>query len=277
MKVGFVGLGNMGAPLARLIAAGGMELSVFDPHPAAVASFGNIARIAASPADAATAVEIVGVCVRDDAQAQDAICGSDGILAGMTPGGILLIHSTIQPRTLFALSDAAGARGVTLLDAPVSRTESWEDRPFVFTMTGGEAAAAERAQPVLRCFSTDTMHVGRPGSALTLKICNNGVTWVELLLGWQICRIAEAAGVPFECLATVMRRNGNLTPAMDKFLSTQHQFAPGENPSFDAMINGQIGIGEKDLQLAIDLSAENGITLDMAVAARAMVTTALGR
>src|SRR3546814_511659 len=114
----------------------------------------------------------------------------------MNPGSVLLIHSTIRPATAQAIAQRAAERGIAMMDAPVTRTEMGKDGPFVFCMLGGDEAVKDRVQQVLDAFSTNTMHVGPLGSAMALKICNNLVSWCEIMLGLECVDIAEAAGVP---------------------------------------------------------------------------------
>jgi len=265
MKVGFIGLGSMGGDQAGLLARNFDSLTVYDVSPKAMAAFEGKATLAKSLADAARDADVVGVCVRDDAQVNESV---DGLLPAMKPGSVLLIHSTIRPSTAIAIAARADKSGVSVLDAPVTRTVMGKDGPFVFCMTGGDEGVARRVKPVLDAFSTDTLHVGPLGAALALKISNNLVSWVEILVGMEAFRIAEAAGVSTESLMLVMQRNGCLSPPMKAFIQGR---ARAPDPEFSALMQSQAGIGEKDIGLAETLGRDVGAATPLATYAHGLV------
>jgi 3-hydroxyisobutyrate dehydrogenase len=248
-KIGFIGLGSMGGDQARELAKLQLDLTVYDVFPQALAKFEGRAKLAGSMAEVGQDADVVGICVRDDAQVLECV---DALLPAMKRGAILLIHSTIKPKTAQNIAERAAAVGVEVIDAPVTRTEMTKDGPFVFCMTGGDEALAARVQPVLDAFSTNTMHIGPPGSAMALKICNNLVSWCGIMLGIEVADVAEASGVPMDKLLTVMKRNGNLTPPMAGFVDFRNN--PGD-AARRAFFASQAGIGEKDLSLAEELAA----------------------
>lgn len=253
-KIGFIGLGSMGGDQARELAKLPQQLTVFDVAPAALARFEGRATLARSMAEVADDADIVGICVRDDAQVGECV---DQALPAMKPGSVLLIHSTIRPQTAIAIAARAAAGGISVIDAPVTRTEMTKDGPFVFCMTGGDEAIATKIKPVLDAFATNTMHVGPQGSAMALKICNNLVSWGEIMIGIEAANLAEASGVPMDKLLTVMKRNGVMTPPMAGFIAFRNDPGDAERRAFFA---SQGGIGEKDLSLAEALAAEAGTT-----------------
>jgi 3-hydroxyisobutyrate dehydrogenase len=248
-KIGFIGLGSMGGDIARLLAKLPTQLTVFDVAPAGLAAFEGKAILARSAADVGADADVVGICVRDDAQVNECV---DALLPAMKPGAILLIHSTIRAQTAIAISARASTGGIDVIDAPVTRTERVASGPFVFCMTGGDEAIAARVKSVLDAFSTNTMHVGPLGSAMALKICNNLVAWCNIMVGIEAANVAEAAGVPIDKLMTVMNRNGNLSPPTQGFLEFRGN--PGDEAK-RAFFASQAGIGEKDLLLAEALAS----------------------
>jgi 3-hydroxyisobutyrate dehydrogenase len=248
-KIGFIGLGSMGGDQARQLAKLPAQLTVFDVAPAALLAFEGKAILAKTMADVATDADVVGICVRDDAQVGECV---DALLPAMKRGAVLLIHSTIRPQSAVNIAERASAYGIDVVDAPVTRTERVKDAPFVFCMTGGSKAVAEKVKSVLDAFSTNTMHVGPLGSAMALKICNNLVSWCGIMLGIEAANVAEAAGVPMEKLLAVMTRNGNLSPPMQGFIEFRNNPGDAARRSFFA---SQAGIGEKDLSLAEALAA----------------------
>ena len=250
-SVGFIGLGSMGGCQARELAKLALPLTVFDKFPAAMEPFRGKATLAGRIADLG-GCDVVGICVQDDKQVTECI---DELLPAMTRGSVILVHSTVRPATITALAERAAAVGVELMDAAVTRTEMTNDGPFVFCMLGGSAATMERVQPVLDAYSTNTMLVGPLGSAMGLKICNNLVSWSQIMLGLEAMDLAEAAGVPIEKLIAVMQRNGVMTPPMNGFIAFRNN--PGDQTRRDLMAV-QAGIGEKDLSLADELGEAVG-------------------
>ncbi len=271
MKIAFVGLGSMGAPLARLIARAGHELNVHDAFPAACEAFRDIARIGTSAADAARGVQIACVCVRDDRQVEDAVLGEAGLVETLAADSLLLVHSTIRIDTLQRLHLELGSRGIALVDAPVSRTRATEDEAFVFTMMGGETGEVERARAVVDAFSTEIGHMGPLGAGMAAKIANNLITWTHLVVAGQASRLAAAHGVAHERLRRVMAANGNLTPTVAALLDGKRASPPGVDMQRDRFLVSQAGIGEKDLELAIACCESTGIETAMVRETRKLV------
>lgn len=250
-SVGFIGLGSMGGRQARELAKLSLPLTVFDKFPAAMEPFRGKATLAGSIADLGSC-DVVGLCVQDDKQVTECC---DELIPAMRPGSVILVHSTVRPATAKALAERAAAVGVELMDAAVTRTEMTNDGPFVFCMLGGDEATMMRVQPVLDAYSTNTMLVGPLGSAMGLKICNNLVSWCQIMLGLEAMDMAEAAGVPMDKLIAVMQRNGVMTPPMNGFIGFRNN--PGDQSRRDLMAV-QAGIGEKDLTLAFELGEAVG-------------------
>lgn len=271
MKVAFVGLGSMGAPQARLIARGGYELAVCDAAPAAGDAFRGIARVARSPADAAQGAQIACVCVRDDRQVEEVVLGAAGLVESLAPGALVLIHSTIEIETLHRLQVPLKARGINLVDAPVSRTRPTDDAAFVFTMMGGEPDDVDRARAVVGTFSTDVDHMGPLGAGMAAKIANNLVTWTHLVAGAQATALAAHYGVPYERLRGLLAANGNLTPTVAALFDGKHKTPPGASAARDQFLASQAGIGEKDLKLAIDCGRDAGLSVAMIAETRSLV------
>jgi 3-hydroxyisobutyrate dehydrogenase len=121
VRVGFIGLGSQGAPMAQRIVEAGFPLTLWARRPKTVEPFRDTAAsVASTPAGLGAASDIVGICVVADADVEDVLLRSDGVFAGMSPGGIVAIHSTIHPDTCRHLAEQAAERGVAIVDAPVS-------------------------------------------------------------------------------------------------------------------------------------------------------------
>jgi 3-hydroxyisobutyrate dehydrogenase len=269
MRVGFIGLGNMGFPQASEIASGGFELTVYDAWPKTLESFRDRARLASSPAEVATGAEFICICVRDDQQVREVIAGTGGILAAIAPGALVLVHSTVSPATIVEMAAAVAKRGADLIDAAITRTRyGAAPGPFVLSMTGGEPALTERARAVLSTFSTQTVHAGPLGAGMALKITNNFVTWVHVLTIQQAYALAQAGGVEIDRLREVMSGNGNLTPVSRAVLEGLLRDAGAMSAERRAFAESQGKIGEKDLELALEFARTGQVDLTMARQAR---------
>lgn len=268
-SVGFIGLGDMGAKQAHEIAKLPVSLTVFDVRADAMKPFEGKATLASSIAALGASCDLVGVCVQTEDQVKSCL---DSLLPTMQPGSVILIHSTIYPATVTALAERAKQHDVELRDAPVTRTRMTQDGPFVFCPMGGDEALKTRVQPILDAFATDTLLVGPIGSAMALKICNNLVSWCEIVVGLEAVKLAESAGISPENLLKLMGTNGILTPPMKIFAG--FYIKPGDERWAQAVAN-MAGQGEKDLKLAEQLAREVDTQVPMASFARAIVKEAV--
>lgn len=275
-RVAFIGLGEMGGRLAKQIAAGGFALSVHDVSESARERFRELARLADSPADAARDARTAHVCVRDDAQVESVVFGPGGIAETLARDALVVVHSTIRIETIEGLRAKLAERGIGLIDAPVTNTPPTEDGRFVLTMVGGPAAEIALARPVLETFSTEIVEVGPCGSAMALKIGNNLVSWVHIVLALQAERLTAHHGVPEAILRRVMGANGNLTPLMSLVLDFAQKARTQPDPETAALRASQTGIGEKDLALAIECGEAAGLDMEMARRARALIRPLYG-
>ncbi len=272
MKVGFIGLGNMGGQQAMEIASGGLELSVYDAWPKTLASFPGRARRASSPADAARGAQFICVCVRDEAQVREVVEGPEGILVALEPGALVLVHSTVSPALIVAMAAVVRARGAELIDAAVTRTRHGTSQgPFVLTMTGGDPVLTERASAVLSSFSTQVVHAGPLGAGMALKIANNFVTWVHVVTIQQAFALALAGDVEIDKLREVMTGNGNLTPVTRAVLEGLVRDGGSMSAERRSFAESQGKIGEKDLELALEFALAGTVDLSMGSQARATV------
>jgi 3-hydroxyisobutyrate dehydrogenase len=264
-RVGFVGLGSLGAAQVRELAKLPLELVVHDVRPEAMAEFDGRAELAADIAETGRGTDIVAIAVQNDAQVD--AC-ADALLPVMKRGAVLMLHSTIRPATVIALAERAAAVGVEVLEAPVTRTEATRDGPFVYCITGGSEDLAERLAPIIAAFATDQVHAGPFGSAMALKTCNNLVSWGAVLATIEAIAIAEGAGVPVDKLLKVMTRNRLLTPAAGVFLA--YRSDPGDAVR-RASIAVQGTIAEKDVKLAQALAAGAGVEAPLAEKAAPLI------
>jgi 3-hydroxyisobutyrate dehydrogenase len=242
----------MGGDQARLIAESDHNLTVFDVSASARARFSEVAVVADSVESAVADADLVHICVRDAEQVNEVLFGAGNAAAAAKPGSLFLVHSTIDIETVKAIADRMQRLGLQFADAPVTRTRPDSDGRFVLSMIGGESDAFVKARPVLETFSTGVLHAGPCGSAMALKIANNMMTWMQLVVGSLTFELAESFDIDVEDLKSVTRANGNLTPTTEAFLSGSRANRSTMTAEQREFVDSQAGIGEKDLSLAID-------------------------
>jgi 3-hydroxyisobutyrate dehydrogenase-like beta-hydroxyacid dehydrogenase len=245
VKIGFVGLGNMGGRLAsRLVGVG--DLTVYDTWGPSREAFRGRARVAGSVAEAGAGADAVGVCVRTGEQVREC---ADALLPVMRQGSMLMIHSTVSPDLVRTIARDGAAGGVAVIDAPVTVTRyGVPDGPFVCAMIGAAEQDTERVRPLLDAYATEAVHVGQLGAGMSVKIINNLVSLVQITVAEEAFRLAALAGVPAEALTRVMTQNGALTPTM-KVMAARAGAPPADHETYQAR-EVQARNGVKDLTLA---------------------------
>ena len=276
LKVGSIGLGNIGRPMADNLMAPAFDLAVFDAVPAAAAHFEGRALIAGSPAEVARHAVLIGICVRDENDVSNVLHGPEGLLENCSPGAVIAVHSTIRPSTIRQIADAALARKVHVVDAPVSRGPAGVHAQKFVCMVGAEEAVFEQVRPLLEGFASDLIHAGTAvGAGMTLKLCNNLTTYIELSAAVEAFRLAEAGGLAPELVRDVMTKAGTLTPSMRQFVEFLAIARP-DIEQYRTRLEWTLSLANKDLDFALDLSREFGVTLPMTEMARQTFAGAIG-
>jgi len=204
-RVGFIGLGSQGAPMARRIVEAGYPLTIWARRAATVEPFQDTAAsVASTPAELGAASDIVGICVVADADVEDVLLGSDGVIAGMAPGGIVAIHSTIHPDSCRRLADQASEVGVAVIDAPVSGGGGAAAERKLLVMAGGEQERVARCRPVFETFGDPVIHLGPIGSGQVAKLLNNLVFTAQIAVALDTYSLASGVGLDRAALAQVL-------------------------------------------------------------------------
>jgi len=262
-RAGFVGLGNIGAPMAARLVAAGLETRVHDLAEAPVRRLVEAgAKAAPSPRAVAAEAAWIGVCVRDDDDVLAVCLGPEGLLAGAAPGALVAVHSTVLPRTVERVAAAAAEHGVGVIDACITGGAAGAQQGELVVMAGGEKELVERARPLLDAFSREVVHCGPLGSGAKAKLCNNLMTYLAWTAAYEATLLARAVGLPQETLETVTRGSGNLTEPMARFLAL-HKL-PDETRRGDdmqALLRGHAAVAEKDLAATLQMAREAGVAL----------------
>lgn len=268
MRFGYIGLGNIGAPMARCLAQQKESVVAYDVSAEAAAAFSGEAVVVASVADVGANADLVGICARDDDDVIDIILGSTGLLKTMTGGGIA-IHSTVRPSTVKALADKAAAQGVVVIDAAVTGGAEVAARGELTIMVGGSVQDVDLLRPLMEPYSKAIIHAGALGTGMTLKLCNNLVTYIQLAAAVEGYRLAEAAGLDPQQLTQVMTNNGNLTPTMGAYMKGRKAWPEALGPErYHQTQLSLVGLAQKDMSLAEEVAAELGAALPGTTAIR---------
>ncbi len=195
-QVGFIGLGIMGAGMARNLLAKGNDVVVWNRTASRAEALVEAgASPAVSPADVARRCPVVMICVSDTPDVDAVLHGEDGLLAGVSDGSLIVDHSTISPEATVGFSEEVSALGGRWIDAPVSGGSEGAERGTLSIMVGGEEADVERARPYMEAFGTTVTHVGPVGSGQKVKIVNQILVVVNQLAVSEALLFAQAAGL----------------------------------------------------------------------------------
>lgn len=209
MRVGFVGLGDQGAPIAGRIAEAGFDCVVWARREQALERFrGGPARVAASLAELGKGVDLLETCVFDAAGTQEVLFGPNGAAHSMAPGSVIAVHSTVSPAEVRAIAARAVELGLRVLDAPVSGGGHKAAQGELVTMVGGDAQALAQCHPVFSTFASLIVHLGGVGAGQQAKLINNAMLTANVAVAADAFDIAERLGLDRDGLAEVLR-NGS--------------------------------------------------------------------
>ena len=271
--LGYIGLGSMGAPMARRLVGWAGGLVVYDVRAEASAPFADAgAEVAASIADVAAA-DLISITVLDDAQVRDVV----GELARhASPGTVIAIHSTIADSTAAELADQLAPQGIAVIDAPVSGGGGAADKGELAVMVGAPREVYERVKPVFKQWASLVIRAGEPGAGTRMKLARNMLTFTAFAAACEAMRLAEAAGIDLQALGRVVRHTDALTggPGAIMIRDNMGDVDPG-HWLYDTFTHTR-GLGEKDLKLALALGDSVGIDLPLAQIAVRTLAAGLG-
>ncbi|MFE7226701.1 NAD(P)-binding domain-containing protein [Nocardioides sp. NPDC057577] len=279
-RAGFVGLGNIGKPMAlQLAGTDGIELWVHDIAPEPVAELSAAgAKATASVADLATAVDVLSVMVRDDDQVREVLAEVLAAVGDRPEGAPLtvLVHSTVAPKTPAELAATAQPHGVHVLDAPVSGGPMGAAEGTLAILVGGSPEAYAAAGPVLAAMGSKVVHAGPVGTGTRFKLARNLLHFASFTAATEAQRLAEAAGLDLVALGDVVRHTDAITGGPGAIMH-RDTTAPIEETDFWHGVFGHVtALGEKDLGFAIALADELGVEVPLARLARERLAPGLG-
>ncbi len=256
MKIGFIGLGAMGRPMAGHLQRAGHQLFVWARRPESV---GNLAVTrCATPAELGRCCDVVFTVVTSSADVEGLALGPDGLIEGMVPGSVLIDCSTIAPDSARETAARLGEKSIAMLDAPVSGGEQGAIDATLAIMVGGEAAVLERVRPLLQCLGQRIVHIGPNGAGQVAKACNQMIMVAAIQAAAEAMRLGAASGVDCAKLRQALAGGSAASRVLDVM---------GErmvNRDFSAGIEARLH--HKDFGLVLEAARKKGVFMPLTAA-----------
>ena len=254
--VAFIGAGEFGSRVARLVHAAGYRLVVCDRDERVTNSFDELGATTVTSGRDCARADVVIVFVATGEQVIDCLTGADGLLRGLTPASrpLVAIGSTVSPSIAIAVGATLKAAGVPTIDIPSTGALAFAERGELQILAGGELADIERARPVLATFSRMVTHCGDLGSGMKMKILNNLLSVSTIYLTAEAYRIGMEHGMPISAIATAINEGSgrNFWTSDIDDVARQYAAYTGDPAYYDTFLD----ITRKDLALACDLGRE---------------------
>lgn len=260
MNIGWIGLGQIGLPMALRLLGAGHAVTAHSRHGERPELLEAGGQVVGTIAEAATQRDVVCVSVFDDAQVREAVLGEAGALRFMEPGSLLIIHTTGSPRQMRDLAARAAETGVAVVDATFSGDAAATAAGQLTIMIGGPAEAYQDARAVLSAYAAFIVHVGPVGSAQTLKLINNALFASQLRLAVEALRLAESACIEGGLAAKTLARSSGGSYAMNGLAN---------NYPLDSYLARLRRYLDKDLKVAAAAAKDAGIDMDVLLQAAA--------
>ena len=272
-KLGYIGLGNQGAPMAQRLTGWPGGLVVFDVRDEAMAPLvDNGATAAATIAEVAEA-DVISVTVLNDAQVRDVV----GQLAQHAkPGTVIAIHSTIEPDTAPELAEQLQSKGIHVVDAPVSGGAGAATKGELAVMVGADDEAYDKVKPVFKQWASVVVRAGEPGAGTRMKLARNMLTFIGFAAACEAQKLAEAAGIDLQKLGRVVRHSDAQSGGPGAIMARDDTKPLAPDHFLYNMFVHTRGLAEKDLSLALGLGSAVGVDLPLAEIALANIAEGLG-
>jgi 3-hydroxyisobutyrate dehydrogenase-like beta-hydroxyacid dehydrogenase len=255
-KVGFIGLGAMGKPMAANIVKAGFELTVYDlrEEPCKdLAALGG--RVVASPREVAEQSDIIEIAVVDDAQAEQVVTGERGVIHGARTGAIVAIHSTILPGTARKIAARCRANGIDVIDVPMSGGQTGAEERRLAYMAGGDAGVLEKCRPVFETSASHIFHLGDLGMGATAKMLIQIVVCLNMIAAHESELLCNKTGLNFKSFQEVL----HVSSGQSNVLNTWERFKrPGEP---EPIRRKRAEVFAKSLSPALQLAGELGVSV----------------
>ena len=272
-RLGYVGLGSMGAPMAMRLTGWPGGLVVFDVRGETMEPFDAAGATAAGTLAEVATADVISVTVLDDGQVREVV---DELARHVAPDTVIAVHSTISDTTAVDLADRYAPKAIHVVDAPVSGGAGAATKGELATMVGASRGIYERIKPVFTRWASLVIHAGEPGAGTRMKLARNMLTFSSFAAVCESMRLAEAAGLDLQALGRVVRHSDALTggPGAIMVRDNTDELQPG-HWLYDGFTHTR-GLGEKDLRLALALGDALGVELPLAQVALRDLAAGLG-
>jgi len=267
-KVGFVGLGVMGAPMATHLAKAGCALTLYDIDPGAMRPLVGVGTIATKPAEVAERSDIVITMLPDGKVVQEVTLGEQGLMHGFKPGALLVDASSSEPWLTRETGAALRARGVAMLDAPVSGAQWGAQAAELVFMAGGAAEDLERARPLLERMGRKVFHLGELGAGHAMKCLNNLITALTLTATAEGLAIGTRCGLDPAAMLDVLSESTGMS-----WVGRTHFHQRILNRRFDDPFKLELMV--KDIGIACELARSAKVPLAISARGRELWQEAL--
>jgi 2-hydroxy-3-oxopropionate reductase len=264
-NIGVIGLGAMGAPMARNLLKGGHRVTVFARRADAMAPLVAAgAKPASSSAEVAERSDVIITMVIDTHAVEDVALGPRGIIEGAKPGSVVVDHSTIEPDGARRIAAALKRRDIEMIDAPVSGGPAVAEAGTLSMMAGGDEAVLDRLRPLLACYAHTIVHIGPSGAGQIAKACNQICTIVNTLGAAEAMLMAERAGIDPRKVKDVLMTGFGASRMLD--LQAPKMIAR----DFEGKVESRLHY--KDIHIVLAMARALGIDLPASSAAAAVLT-----
>jgi 3-hydroxyisobutyrate dehydrogenase-like beta-hydroxyacid dehydrogenase len=243
MKIGFIGVGAMGAAMAGHAVRAGFEVAAFDTDADTLAAAAVDGVTAAGSLADLSAIDVAIVMVATDAQS---ITVTHGLLdAGLGEGAVIVVTATNHPKTMISLAETCAAKGVGFVDAPVCYGLQGAIHGNLISLCGGSDADIAKARPVLDSYSRSVEHLGGPGSGQLGKTCNNMMHWAACVANYEVLALAKSCGINAQDMRQTLLK------------------CPARNTTLERWDTTKFTWHQKDMDVALELSQQAGLALPM--------------
>jgi len=268
--IGFIGLGNMGGPMAANLVKAGHKLRVFDLSPQAIVKFaGAGVEACASSSEVAKGAEAVITMLPAGQQVRETYLGPEGLIDAALAGTLLIDCSTIDVATAREVSAAASATGLDMVDAPVSGGIGGAQAATLTFMAGGSDTAFARAQPILACMGKAVVHAGGPGNGQAAKICNNMILGISMIAVSEAFALGGKLGLSYQTLFDVASKSSGQCWSLTTYCPVPGP-VPASPANRDYAPGFTVAMMLKDLKLAQEASRLTGANTPLGAEAAAL-------
>lgn len=273
LTLGFIGLGNMGAPIAKRWLDWPGGLTVFDVRAEAMAPFAEGGASAAGSVTEVAHADLISITVLNDEQVRAVVAE---LAEHVKPDTVIAIHSTIADTTAAELAKQLVSKGIHIVDAPVSGGAGAAEKGEMATMVGADRAVYERIKPAFKQWASLVIHAGEPGAGTRMKLARNMLTFTSYVAACEAMKLAEAAGLDLGALGRVVRHTDALTGGPGAIMVRENTDVLGPDHWLHDTFVHTRGLGEKDLSLALGLGDTLDVDLPLAQIALQNLAAGLG-